>query len=608
MRVLWNGGEAFSIPFLVTSGESTATHAPIPGRYALLIGNSTYRNLPSIPSSAGDADLLGSALKQAGFDVTAKKDLTADEWKRTEREFMSKIDKDSVVVFYFSGYGLHEDSDNWLAPVSFDPGDSGPLSTKAYSVDRLRQLLEEKNVKLKVFLLNAAWRAAPLDTQAEKAGLATPEVDAQTIFSFAVAPGRTLPVDTQTTSLFARTLADLVNKSGSDISQLLTVELPQREASAGGAPMTFMDNPPQFRFSMRPTVAVNGPAGFGSGGGIGSPQSPGLGAYKIGAGISPPAPIYKPEPNYSEEARKAKYEGTVVLAIVIDENGNVRQTHVVRSLGLGLDEKATEAVQKWKFRPGMKDGRPVPVQATIQVNFRLHKDPNAKSGAGSSLLGKWSIHDSKFDVPPGAQGPRLLKASLDQLPRMSYATNVTVTLEIDADGHAQNVDTDAPPPFDIAPVLVAAIRNWSFAPAQQDGKPVAVHGTFHLSYQTDPAGGVIGGLPSASLPPVPKITEGGPEPPSVHTAAGLQEEKLTHRVAPVYPPLAQQARIQGTVLFAAIIAKDGAVRELRLISGHPLLVAAAENAVKQWQYTPTLLNGEPVEVRTTIQVQFTLSQ
>lgn len=95
------------------------------------------------------------------------------------------------------------------------------------------------------------------------------------------------------------------------------------------------------------------------------------GAYKIGGGVSAPVPTYKPEPEYSEEARRAKFQGTVVLFVVVDESGNPRDLKVIRPVGLGLDQKAIEAVRKWKFRPGMKDGYPVPVQATIEVNFRL---------------------------------------------------------------------------------------------------------------------------------------------------------------------------------------------------------------------------------------------
>ena len=133
-------------------------------------------------------------------------------------------------------------------------------------------------------------------------------------------------------------------------------------------------------------IASNGPGsgggiGYGPGGGVGSGSGPGYGpghggnmgggAYRIGGGVSPPSVLLKVEPEYSEEARKAKFQGTVILFVVVDEKGNPRELKVIRPLGLGLDQKAIEAVEKWKFRPGMKDGKPVAVQATIEVNFRL---------------------------------------------------------------------------------------------------------------------------------------------------------------------------------------------------------------------------------------------
>jgi len=84
--------------------------------------------------------------------------------------------------------------------------------------------------------------------------------------------------------------------------------------------------------------------------------------------------------------------------------------------------------------------------------------------------------------------------------------------------------------------------------------------------------------------------------------------KVINRVNPLYPPLARQTRISGTVRLHAIIAKDGTVQQLEVMSGHPLLVQAALDAVRQWRYQPTLLNGEPVEVDTTVDVIFSLNQ
>jgi len=133
-------------------------------------------------------------------------------------------------------------------------------------------------------------------------------------------------------------------------------------------------------------IPSNGPGsgagiGSGKGGGVGSGNGRGVGpgsgggigggAYRIGGGVSAPAVLAKVEPEYSEEARKAKFQGTVMLYIEVDENGKPKNLRVVRALGLGLDEKAIEAVSKWKFRPGFKDGKPVTVAATVEVNFRL---------------------------------------------------------------------------------------------------------------------------------------------------------------------------------------------------------------------------------------------
>ncbi|MBZ5545924.1 MAG: energy transducer TonB [Acidobacteriia bacterium] len=87
--------------------------------------------------------------------------------------------------------------------------------------------------------------------------------------------------------------------------------------------------------------------------------------------MTAPIAIYKPEPPYSEEARKAKYQGTVVLWIVVDTAGNVTDQRVVKPLGLGLDEKALETVRTWKFKPALRNGTPVPVRVMVEVSFRL---------------------------------------------------------------------------------------------------------------------------------------------------------------------------------------------------------------------------------------------
>ncbi|MGC4054994.1 MAG: energy transducer TonB [Paludibaculum sp.] len=125
----------------------------------------------------------------------------------------------------------------------------------------------------------------------------------------------------------------------------------------------------------------NGGIGPGDRGGVGPGHGPGngpgpdpfgSGVARVGVGgVSAPVPIFRVEPEYSEEARKAKYQGAVRLSIIVDEVGRTVDVKVIRQLGMGLDEKAMEAVRKWRFKPGMKNGRAIPVEAQIIVNFQL---------------------------------------------------------------------------------------------------------------------------------------------------------------------------------------------------------------------------------------------
>ena len=125
-----------------------------------------------------------------------------------------------------------------------------------------------------------------------------------------------------------------------------------------------------------------GGIGSGSGGGVGSGTGPGFGPgegggtgggiFHVGGGVSPPRPIYQPEPEFSEEARKAKYQGVCTLGLIVGADGRPSNIHVLSSLGMGLDEKAIEAVKNWKFEPAMKDGHPVRVEIAVEVDFHLY--------------------------------------------------------------------------------------------------------------------------------------------------------------------------------------------------------------------------------------------
>ncbi len=151
-------------------------------------------------------------------------------------------------------------------------------------------------------------------------------------------------------------------------------DVPNIQANNYGDPLSHLGIPSN---GIGSGGGIGGGTGGGVGSGIGVGVGPGLGggfgggAYRIGGGISAPSVLSKVEPEYSEEARKAKWQGTVVLSLIVDDLGRPKTIQVLRSLGLGLDQKAIEAVSRWRFKPGLKEGKPVPVWATIEVNFRL---------------------------------------------------------------------------------------------------------------------------------------------------------------------------------------------------------------------------------------------
>lgn len=129
-------------------------------------------------------------------------------------------------------------------------------------------------------------------------------------------------------------------------------------------------------------IGSGGGIGSGAGGGVGAGHGPGVGAgsgggvgggvFKVGGGISAPQPVTTPDPEYTEEARNAKTQGTCVLWLIVDQQGHPRDIRVVRGLGFGLDARAVEAVKQWRFQPAMKDGQPVNVQISVEVGFKLY--------------------------------------------------------------------------------------------------------------------------------------------------------------------------------------------------------------------------------------------
>ena len=150
-----------------------------------------------------------------------------------------------------------------------------------------------------------------------------------------------------------------------------TVEVQKDVKMASSIPQIGLANSPIVGMSMGNGSGTGLGSGNGSGVGPGSGGNTGGGVRRIGGGVSAPQLIFQVEPEFSEEARKAKVAGNVLVTLIVDTTGHPQRVHVLRGIGMGLDEKAIEAVKQYRFKPAMEGGKPVPVEVNIDVNFQI---------------------------------------------------------------------------------------------------------------------------------------------------------------------------------------------------------------------------------------------
>jgi TonB family protein len=371
---------------------------------------------------------------------------------------------------------------------------------------------------------------------------------------------------------------------------------------------------------------------------------------------------HRVNPIYPPLARQARIQGAVVLHVIITKSGDVKNVQLISGHPM-LAPAAIAAVKQWKYQPYSADGEPVEVETNIQVIFRLAGEP-AATGADSpvevggnvpcSAAFRDSVGGIVSAIPPAApnDGSSSGRANIIPPPRVrvsekvmrsrrtekvnpaypplavtehiegSVALNVCVTNA----GNVGKVELISGHPM-LASAAMEAVLQWKYKPYLLNGQPVEVETLVRLNFTVPPgqeSEGVVNEQPVPDTPPYdtqPRApasqrmpltpAEHGPPrlaaPERVRVSSGVAQELLVSKVAPDYPPLAQQARIQGTVILRVIITKSGDVESVELVSGHPLLAPAAMEAVKQWKYQPCVLNGTPVEVETQVIVDFSLS-
>jgi protein TonB len=229
-----------------------------------------------------------------------------------------------------------------------------------------------------------------------------------------------------------------------------------------------------------------------------------------------------------------------------------------------------------------------------------------------------SLYDSGLDRPSRRSWTTLVSFTLQAfavacllalpflstqgLPELSLVTHLMVPMSQAAMPARSAPQTGRPGAATSVHLLVAPDHISTSIPRPEDGDPIPPgipSGSANVFSSDNPIG-TIGSI-GTSLPMLTPISVA--HPPIV---SRMMEGNLIHRVQPIYPPIAIQARIEGSVILAAVISRDGSIENLKVVSGHPMLASAAINAVRQWHYRPYVLNGEPIEVETQVTVNFVL--
>ncbi len=318
-------------------------------------------------------------------------------------------------------------------------------------------------------------------------------------------------------------------------------------------------------------------------------------ARAAGVEAAGPEPVEHPAPEYSDEARRAGLEGTVLISAVIAEDGSVRDPRVMRSLGLGLDEKALEAVTKWKFVP--KQGKPA--ASTIAVDFVLPDN-----------FSRWHLMRAEFQTPEGATRPvfagtfyppgaGISLGSLDEgVVLAAIRRFATVTLSFDVDEHGVPVNfqvVKSSMPLWGAEAI-SLVGGWRFQPGVKDGVPVSAPCILDLVWGQKQLNASLLAKAREALNPQPLSAQASHSPPVIW------------HVQPSYTDEARKAKLEGYVELRLLVGADGAPRDIQVLRSLGMgLDEKAVEAVSQWRFQPPLVNGRAEEISTVVSLIFRLS-
>lgn len=367
---------------------------------------------------------------------------------------------------------------------------------------------------------------------------------------------------------------------------------------------------------------------------------------------------------YPDAARNAGVQGMVLLKVVTSVTGDVKEVTVV-SGDPALAQAAADAVKQWRYKPYTVDGVPVEMETEVGVNFHLAKPEYPALPLGTFRDSAYSNEYLGFEFPlsrdwvleteamrkrvsAGGQSPGMyvLLAAV-HIPQQTAPLEADSSFVLSAlDGGGRNCEQYLQALADSlhsrkeakqkGPVTPLTIGGHDFHRADFDFSESPSHRTFLCTQSKDyllqwnivavskadveSVVSTLNGIRTAEspAPPAPNsetnsaasASSANPDKPQVmrvRVASGVTRGLIVKKVQPVYPQQAKYARIQGSVIMRAVINKNGDVTDLEVLDGPIELAVSAVNAVRQWKYRPYVLNGEPVEVMTTITVNYTLS-
>jgi TonB family protein len=313
-----------------------------------------------------------------------------------------------------------------------------------------------------------------------------------------------------------------------------------------------------------------------------APQDSRIDAPGVAVQPSPVTVLHRTPVSYPKEALAKRVQGTVVVEVSLTSTGTVSDAHVI-SGPEELRKAALQSVLQWHFTANGQG------TSKTQVTVDFHLPESVPTSIRPVLTPAPSSEEPLFVDRLILLMPESLKQKLESRLTVREGDRLTDVAMNDLTAAANDVDEH---------LNVNVQRNAKGAVVVISLPLVGV------------AGGVSGGVPGGVPGGVAGGISGGQEavPSKIRVGGNVQAMNLVNKVTPLYPPVAKAARIQGVVRFTVNIGKDGTVQDIQLVSGHPLLVESAKTAVAQWQYKPTLLNGNPVDVVTTVDVNFTLTQ